>query len=211
MMRAPTLGVWAFVAAYFHAASRYPGGTRLDPHTVGYSHLGNYWCDLTDAIAYGGLPNPGRPVALVATIALPLALVPLWLALPELFPAVPRAGRVVRVAGTLTMLGSALVFSPVHDAVIHLAVASAVVALAGLATGLVRGGRRALCIGGLMAAGVGALNYALWASGTGATILPATQKVAYVVFLAWVLQLTRAVNRERDEGVRRQSTAVVTA
>lgn len=199
-MRTPTVGVWAFVAAYFYAAARYPGGTRLDAHSVGYSHLGNYWCDLTDAVTYAGVSNPGRPVALAATIAFPLALVPLWIALPELFPEAMVAGRVVRTAGSLAMVGAALVFTPMHDTVIHVGVLSAAVAFVGLAYGLVRAGRSTLCTGGAIAAAVGALNYAMWASGTGAAILPATQKVAALFFLGWALQLSRAVGQARRAG-----------
>lgn len=193
----PVAGVVSFVAAYFYAAALYPGGSRLDHRTVGYHHLANYWCDVLDGVTYSGAPNPGRPIALAATVAFPLSLIPLWWALPQLFATQINLGRVVRAGGLATMVASTLIFTPIHDRVIHLASAIGLVTLSALVLALWRTGRAELCRVGLLAAVIGVVNYAFWASGTGGALLPGTQKLAYAAFLIWVLQLTHAAARER--------------
>ena len=71
----PVFGIGSFLILYFYAAELYPGGTRIDPASIGFSHLKNFWCDLLDSTSYSGSANPGRPYALIATILLPLSLI----------------------------------------------------------------------------------------------------------------------------------------
>lgn len=192
----PVAGVVSFVAAYCYAAARYPGGSRLDHHTVGYHHLANYWCDVLDGVTYSGAPNPGRPVALAATIAFPLSLIPLWWTLPQRFDSHVTLRRVVRAGGVVTMGASTLIFTSLHDRAIHLASAVGLVTLLALVVALWRTGRGDLSQGGLIAASLGVANYALWASGSGGALLPGTQKLAYAAFLIWVLQLSHVATQE---------------
>jgi len=193
----PTIGVAGFLLAYAYAAAVYPGGTRVDAHTVGYSHLANYWCDLLGAVAYDGRPNPGRPVALAATVALPLTLAPLWFSLPVLFGASDGRSRAlaatVRGAGVIALCAAAVVFTPWHDAAINIgAVAGSVAGIAALA-GLVRGKQWMLAGVGFAAAGAATLNYVLWATGTAPDITPIAQKGAYAVVLAWAVIAIRTL------------------
>lgn len=193
----PTLGVAGFLLAYAYAAGVYPGGTRLDAHTIGYSHLANYWCDLLDAVAYDGRPNPGRPVALAATVALPLTLAPLWFSLPALFGVTDGRSRAlaatVRGAGVIALCAAAVVFTPWHDVAINIGAAAG--SLAGIAAlaGLVRGKQWILAGAGFVAAGAATANYVLWATGTAPDITPIAQKGAYAVVLAWAVIAIRTL------------------
>ena len=193
----PLVGVTVFLVAYGYAASVYPGGTRQDAHTVGYHHLANYWCDLLDAVAYDGRPNPGRPVALAATVMLPLALAPLWFSLPALFGAVDRRSRalaaVVRGAGVVALCAAALVFTSWHDRAINIGAAAGSVAGIAALAGLVRGRQWMLASGGVLAAAAATLNYALWSTGLAPDVTPIAQKGAYVVILAWTVLAARTL------------------
>jgi hypothetical protein len=193
----PLGGVGLFLAAYFYAAARYPGGTQLDPRTTGYSHLANYWCDLLDAVTYAGRPNPGRPVALAATIVLPLALIPLWRALPRLFGSAgaPKnvIARTVRLAGPLAMLAAALVFTRFHDLAIDVGAVTGGAAFLAAQAGLVRGRRRTLVATGLVAVCFAVANYALWTTRAVPVATPAVQKAAYAAFLLWVVLVAAAL------------------
>jgi hypothetical protein len=194
----PLAGVVLFVGAYFYAASQYPGGSRFDARSVGYDHLANYWCDLLDTVSYNGRANPGRAVAVLATVALPLSLVPLWWELPSLFSCAGAAtASVVRVAGVTAMLAAALVFTPLHDVVIHTAVAGSAVAFAATTLGLSRARRWVLVAVGVVAFATGLANYTLWSTGTCAAVTPGVQKAAYAVFLTWVVLLVRALRGQR--------------
>jgi len=185
----PLAGVALFLGAYIFAAAVYPGGTSLDAHTVGYTHLADYWCDLLAPVACNGHRNPGRPIALVATVVLPISLAPLWFALPTLFG--PDGRRtppaVVRGAGGIALLAAALVFTPLHDAAITAGAAAGLLAGIAAVLGLLRGRRWMLVGGGVLVGGVAAMNYALWATRTLPDLIPIVQKGAYIGMLAWAL------------------------
>ena len=192
----PLVGVGLFVAAYFYAASLYPGGTQFDLYTVGYHHLANYWCDLLSGISYSGAVNPGRPVAIAATVILPLSLIPLWVEIPRLFGRGSRLRRLSQVTGCISMLATALVFTPLHDAVIHVGSVTALCALLAIEAGLARAGRTELCWLGVVAAGAGVANYVMWSGGLLTWAMPGVQKAAGLALFVWVVLLVRAVVRE---------------
>lgn len=186
-----------FVMAYVAAASRYPGGSRLDPHQVGYGHLSNFWCDLLDAVAYNGQPNPGRPIALAATWLLPISLMPLWFALRHLWPRVDRARWIVPLFGTLAMLATVGVTTRYHDQAINMGALTAGVALSALLWRLYRARFQALLLSGALAVSAGACDYAAYLGGAPAPMLPGLQKIAGAALLLWLWQLSTAVRDAR--------------
>lgn len=140
----PLAGVVSFLICYLAAASLYPGGTRADHGTRGYSHLSNYWCDLLDHVSYSGDINAGRPFAVLATIVLPLSLIPLWVQAPLLFPEESSSRRIVRVTGPAAMVTSALVFTSLHDLAINVASVLGFTGFVATMLGLARSHRLAL-------------------------------------------------------------------
>jgi hypothetical protein len=193
----PRAGIALFVVAYFVAASRYPGGSHLDPQQAGYGHLSNFWCDLLDATAYNGQANPGRPVAVVATWLLPLSLMPLWFGLRHLWPAGARARWIVPAFGTLAMLATVGVTTPFHDQAIYAGALTAGIALGTLLWRLYRARFRALLLSGTLAVAAGACDYAAYIGGAPAELLPMLQKVAGAALLLWIWHLTTAIRDAR--------------
>lgn len=191
----PVAGVIAFVTCYFYAASLYPGGTRADHATRGYSHWSNYWCDLLDRVSYSGDVNAGRPFAVLATIVLPLSLMPLWIQAPLLFPEEPLARRIVRATGPAAMVLSALVFTSLHDLAINVASVLGFICFVATTLGLARSRRLALVGLGLIPLGLGLVNWVMWQTGWLLGAMPAIQKMSYVSFFSWVLATNRAIGR----------------
>jgi len=192
----PVIGIGAFIVLYLCAASMYPGGTRLDHHTRGYSHISNYWCDLLDNVSYSGRINRGRPFAILATIILPISLVPLWFQIQLLFCDGCIARWVVRIAGPASMMFSTLVFMPVHDLVINLASILGLVAFAATMQGLV-GMRRITLVGiALVPTGLGIANYIMWQSGSYLSAMPIVQKASFVSFFIWIVAASWAISCE---------------
>src|SRR5689334_15897645 len=111
----PYFGIFTFLGLYVYACSLYPGGTKFDQSTLGYSQLGNFWCDLLDTVSYSGKQNPGRPFALAATLILPFSLIFFWYYVPTLFKGAAFKKRVVQVTGCLSMALAIFIFTPVHD------------------------------------------------------------------------------------------------
>jgi len=177
---------------YFLAASLYPGGTRVDRATLGYAHFSNYWCDLLDAVSYSGSPNPGRPYALVATVALPLTLIPFCFRLARL--ARGRERWFIRGAGSLAMLLATLIFTRLHDLAINLAGPLGFCAFALALRGLLRKGFRRLLLLAGAALALSLLNYLMWQTRSLLFLMPLAQKLAYAALLSWVVATTFATN-----------------
>lgn len=189
----PMAGVGIFIALYLYAASLYPGGTSLDHQIRGYSHMSNYWCDLLDEVSYSGDINRGRPFAMLATIILPLSLVPLWLQVPLLFHGGSLSRRIVRVAGPASMVLSTLVFTSMHDLVINLASIIGFVAFVVTVLSLAIKGCTALVCIALFPISLGLANYVMWQTGSLLWAMPLVQKVAYSSFFLWIAAVSHAI------------------
>jgi hypothetical protein len=194
----PVAGVGAFIALYLWAASMYPGGTSFDHQTRGWSHLSNYWCDLLDRFSYSGAINPGRPFAILATVVLPLSLIPLWLQVPLLFGTGSISCWIVRIAGSTSMAFSTLVFTQLHDVIIHFASTFGFIAFVATTLRLAQIGRTLLVSIALFSIGLGVTNYIMWQTTSLLWAMPMVQKAAYVAFFIWIIATSHAIHRTID-------------
>ncbi len=187
-----------FVVATAIAMALYPGGTFLDPHTVGHRFFANFFCDLFHAHGLDGRPNPGAPLAQVGMLAM---LVALWahfmVTARTLGSGVLRF--LVRVLGTMSALAAIAVpltpsdrFPRLHGVCVLLAAGPGVLAVTCAVVGLFRD--RALFSAWLgvalaVTAAIDAGLYA-WQMRTQAPTplaLPALQKVAAGVLVLWMV------------------------
>ena len=87
------------------ALRRYPGGTSLDPHTVGYSITRNSLSDLGMTVAYNGEANTVGVACFVASmlvmVAGAIAVLGQWV---RVYVALPESRGVARAAGALGAL-----------------------------------------------------------------------------------------------------------
>ena len=210
--------VVGFVVIEASAMRLYPGGTWWDNTTVGYRFWQNYLCDLEWHVGLNGQDNTaGSRLAKAAMLVLQVGLGPFWAIAPALFaPAqpAPRFSKAVPVAGLVSVAGTVAVALMPSDAfpVLH----GFFVIAAGV-PGLVAGAltARGLLAKGSLWPGGGRLGVALfvvalvnlcvytvhWVTGDEAPpVLPAVQKVALFLLLAWmngvalrVTRLSRAV------------------
>jgi hypothetical protein len=180
-----------FVVLYVAAAWLYPGGTRGDRSSPGFSLRDNYWCDLLDPVAYCGRPNPGRVLAVGAMLVLCAGLSVLWWHAPRLFPGAVRRARIVRISGIASGAVTPLVATSLHDLSINLASLFAVIAFGTTMSAL---GRRAgqLLVAVAAVTIVAALgDYLIWQTRIGLGALAGVQKVAFAAFLAWAALVAR--------------------
>jgi hypothetical protein len=191
----PVAGVAVFIMLYLCAASLYPGGTRADPHTHGYGHVSNYWCDLLDSSSYSGEPNRGRPFAVIGTVVLPLFLIPIWARVPVLFRAESRWRHLVQIAGAGSMVFSTLIFTSAHDLAINVASILGFLALGVTILNLASAGRTAIAGLALLFIALGSTNYFMWQTGRLLWAMPTVQKTAFVSFFAWVVVTSLAIRR----------------
>lgn len=194
--------VAAFVLLVGASIAAYPGGTVFDRRAAGHDLLRNFLCDLLAPVALNGQPNPvGAIAAPLGMLALTLGLGVLWWILPRAFASQPALGRAVRVAGSIATVGLLAVpltpsihFPVLHAVAVLVACAPALVAGVLATVGLARAGRARLAsLGGALFA-VGGLDAAIFAvhcaaGGPAPLALPALQRIACALLLAWVVAL----------------------
>ena len=192
--------------------SLYHGGTWMDPSAPGHDFWLNFFCDLLHDHALDGAPNTaGARLATLAMLALIAGMLPFWLSTASLVSARPTLAWTVRVAGVTSVVGLVAVpltpsdrFGALHGVAVLVAAVPGLVANACATIGLLanRDGARRWTRGlGLLALATfvcGAIDAALYAKqmASAGTVtpaaLPALQKIAAMLFVAWMLGVARA-------------------
>jgi hypothetical protein len=182
----PLSGILTFIILYAIAASRYPGGTKYDPATTGFSMRDNYWCDLLDPTAYNGQPNPARPVGVTATLLLAFCLSMFFYQLPVWLGYSSTRLEVIRYAGTIGLWAGACIFTSWHGPAL---------AIGGLLTGsalllflveLQNMGFRTAFWAGVACIALGGLCYFMYYSLWQIRWLPILQKLTFLAFFVWI-------------------------
>ena len=191
----------------------YPGGTALNPSLDGHSFWMNFLCDLTASVAGNGRPNPGCLVgrAAIATFAVTLGV--FWLVLPTTFRAGAggrwRGARPLEIAGGVSALGLATVpFASgwMHAWAVFAAAIPGIVAGALALVGTLRFARSRLVVALLCAAmGAALVDSALYVQSLAThprvvlPALPAAQRIAFLLIVAWIAAVALRVARRRPE------------
>ncbi len=102
------------------AAFLYPGGSRLDKDSVGFSWTKNFISNLFDAKAINGADNPGRLWADFGMLFLSICLGLFFIRFARKIPS-KSAANVVRFLGGGSTLFTLLIVTPMHDLMISIA------------------------------------------------------------------------------------------
>ncbi|CAN5143839.1 hypothetical protein BH09BAC1_BH09BAC1_08770 [soil metagenome] len=185
----PAISILLFLVVYVLAAWQYPGGSFMDSTSVGYQFTLNFWCELLADTAKNGMPNPGKPIAMVGMVLLCFGLLVFWWLLPIMLQLPSKYRRLVQICGMVSMLLAIFIFTPLHDVVINIAGGFGMVALLGLLVSLYQGRNFAmLATGGGCALMVLANNF-IYHSGYYIEALPVIQKLSFALILGWLLVL----------------------
>ena len=181
-----------FVALEAGAMALYPGGTWWEPAARGHRFWQNYLCDLSWRIALNGQDNrTGSLLAQGAMLVLVAGFVPFWVR-------VGQGLRGVRPLGFVSVVGTVAVtlmpserFGTWHGVAVMVATVTGLGASGLAVAGQLRRGCRlagGLGLAVLVAAGI---DFALYletfgSGGPGSPAVPALQKVALGLLLAWM-------------------------
>jgi hypothetical protein len=199
------------------AMHHYPGGTELDRHSVGHSFWFNFLCDLTGERALNGAPNAtSRGLARAAMAALSVGLGAFWLILPAEFPGHRIAATVIRVAGTISVLGFFAVpvaNGPWHAVAIFAAAVPGVLAASVGVVATVRYVNDGLLLGAafgsMAAAAIDSILYAQRVVNDYRTCppaLPVFQRLTLLFVLAWGATTALRVLRQSSTPLRPPGT-----
>jgi len=189
-----------FFAFYAASALLYPGGSKYDHAQPGFSFVHNYFCDLLSPVAVNGEPNRGRAFGLVAMALVVPTLALFWHSVVALFPMQRAHVVTTRVAGSVSALGTLLLLTPFHDWAVQIGGGFGLVAFGAVLSALPRARHGALFSGGIGAAAVSSACFFIWRTGIALPALAPLQKLAFALFLAWVLVASVAASRDSVAG-----------
>lgn len=190
----PLFGIAIFICFYLYAASIYPGGQKFDHQSVGYDHLNNYWCDLTDQPTYSGQQNPAQPVAIASLVFLALSLLPFYYYMPTLFRPNRPLQLFVRYLGMVAMLLTALM-PLAHDQIISVAGPLGLIAFVVSVFCLFQARLLALAASAVLAVLCAGANFWMWKTGFHLEWMPLVQKCAFLSIFLWIGLTTRTLLR----------------
>ncbi|MCG5056214.1 MAG: hypothetical protein KA712_24980 [Myxococcales bacterium] len=191
----------AFLVLMALSAAVYPGGSYHDRAYPRHHFWHNFLCDLLHQRALGGAPNLlGARLATGGMLALVLSMGVYWTLAPALMPGRPWLGRACAMFGVLSSVGLVAVALTPSDRLPRLHTLAIVLATApGLLAALsVVGGRlaepgaswalRALGGAALLAVAATSALFVIhtWFAGGYLRALPAMQRVAAILTVAWV-------------------------
>ncbi len=187
--------VVVFVALEGGAMALYPGGTWWEPSAHRHRFWQNFLCDLSWRTALNGQDNrTGSLLAQAAMLVLVAGFVPFWLLAGE------RGARGIRPLGFASVLGTAAVtlmpserFGAMHGMAVMVATTTGLAAAVLAVVGQLRSGARLAGWLGVAVLGTAGLDFVLYvqtfaspSGGPGPLALPAIQKVALGLLLAWM-------------------------
>jgi hypothetical protein len=198
MVLLPIFGTVLFLIIYFIATCYYPGGSQIDKHSIGFSWINNYWCNLLNETAINGIQNPAKPIALIGMIILCITMTLFWFQLPRQLKLNRKLKLIIRISGAISMTLTFLLFTPInHDLVTNLASIFGLIATVGTFAGLYKKKWSGLFTFGLLnVLLVGLNNYIYYTKGL-IVYLPVIQKITFGTFLLWICAISLNLFRQR--------------
>ncbi|MCH8501339.1 MAG: hypothetical protein LAT77_05435 [Aliidiomarina sp.] len=198
MKHLPFLGVLSAVLLFWWSAGLYPGGTQLDPTTVGYSWTENTISALFQPYAVNGEENPARWYATFAVFLFCLSIAAVFHAIATAAQqwsrrfyagAVSRHGQIIRIAGVAMAVFTFLVTTPLHHIKVTIALVFFLVTAVTLLNWLWQARAHGLFLLGLLALALPVVNAILFYGQMGYEWLPPIQKAGKLVAGIWLFAI----------------------
>jgi hypothetical protein len=195
----PLFGIILYGLLYLTAVWLYPGGSQADKTAIGFSFVHNYWCELFREIAYNGLPNPARPVAITAMLLMCPSIGLLWFWLPRLFEKDDAKSiflyKIIQYSGVFAMCVTLFLFTQWHDAVINVAGYIGSISIFCFLWALYQHRKYGLLLMGVLCLFLSSCNYLVYQSGIGLYFLPILQKITFLLCFLWAAWIDIAIYR----------------
>lgn len=181
----PILGIVIFIVSYGLATIAYPGGSWRVPDQKGFSIWHNYLCDMLDKHAINGELNTARPYAIFALSALFIGLFWLWYHLPGLFDKKKPIQNIMKVSGLLSLTTVFFLAFGNHDIIVRIAGIFGVIAFITCCIELYKTKHSFIFKLGILCIIIFLTNYLIYESGYCIRLLPAIQKITFLLFILW--------------------------
>ena len=185
----PTIGIFLFYVLYLFSSTIYSGGSNADINAAGFDWVSNYTCDLFHTQGINGVPNPARPVGLMAVFLICAGLNYFFFQFAQLIPMPLFWKRVIQITGTLCMICAVLIFTDLHHTMVLMASFFGLLALIGVIRGLLKNKYHKYLWAGAACIFLLMLNNYFYYFDIITHILPLIQKISIVLVLTWVMSL----------------------
>lgn len=185
MRHLPLVGTLLALALFVYATTLYPGGTRLDIATVGYSWRDNTISALFQAFAVNGEVNPARWYAIAAVFIFCCSIGLVFQQIAEITQPEPHQNW-IRGAGISTVVFAFLVVTPLHHIMVSIAFLCFLVAALTLTHWLYLRNHLGLLALGVLAIVLPLINAVLFYGQIGAQWLPMVQKSGKFAAFIWL-------------------------
>lgn len=192
----PTFGILIFIGLFVYSASLYPGGSQADINSVGFDWFNNFWCNLMLENGLNGQENPARPVAIIALIVLCSSMTLFFFQFARHFVKNSVWKMIIKISGTLAMLGAIFIFTSYHDIMTTLLSVFGALVLIGLIRALHKRHLTFFKISGIVCIVLIGINNLMYYNEDLIKHLPVIQKINFILVLAWTIGLNLKMKKK---------------
>jgi len=193
----PIVGILTYCIFFFIAIEAYPGGSINDLTAIGYSHFHNFLCDINHKITLSGSLNHGRPLGIVAHLFLSAAIISFFYLLPEIFQHKNRNTKLIRQLGVLTFVFFILMFTEYHDYIVFTTGVLGTSAMIPYFIELKKYPNKGFVMLSYTCFIAGVIVFIMFFSKLGFYYLPFVEKIAFVIYSAWIFWVSFIVAGQR--------------
>ena len=185
----PTFGILIFIGLFVYSASLYPGGSQADINSVGFDWFNNFWCNLMLENGLNGQENPARSIAILSMIVLSSSMTLFFFQFAMHFVRNRVWKMIIKITGALAMLSAAFIFTRYHDIMTTILSVCGVLGIFGIIRALHKNNLTFFKISGIVCMILVGINNLFYYSENLIEYLPVTQKITFILMLAWTVGL----------------------
>lgn len=198
--RIPIGGIFTFSILYYYSSNLYPGGSQISLDSVGYDWMNNYWCNLMNKNGMNGQINSARPFAIFAMIVLCFSISVFFYQFAKILTQNKWWKAMIKIAGILSMIFAALMFTDYHDLMTILSSLFGLIAVTGIIKEIYDSKLFNYKIIGVICIILLGINNAIYYSTVFIEWLPLIQKVTILIVLSWILGVNNEIRKKMKIG-----------
>ena len=196
------IGIFVAILLMFIAAMNYPGGSNIDPSSVGYDWKNNYISNLLSLKSINGFDNTARPWAIGGVLFLSVSMGLFFFNFSENIK-VKSASNIIKYAGVGSSLcGLGAVIPSLHDIMVTFSSILALFAFFYVTVFVVKSKLLGFKIMSILFLAIHYFACYMYFTRTFLDYLPIVQKAIHLIQIVWILGLVYFTRKEDFEYIK---------
>lgn len=183
----PVIGIGLYFILFVYSASKYPGGSRINPEFIGFDWTHNYWCDLMAKQSYNGIKNAARPSAIAAWIIVCLSILCIFLKAVNQFYPTGKWNTIFKITSILSAFIGILSFTDYHDLAVGVCFPFGATTAIALTVGLLKSNMTVFKYSVWFPLILLSASFYSYFTNTALQYLGVLQKISLLVTMAWLV------------------------